>query len=67
LSLLDVSSGSIALSESGGSFASITAQPQNKFEISFTAMPVPEPETYAMLLAGLGALGWLTKRRQNQG
>ena len=25
--------------------------------------PVPEPETYAMLLAGLGALGFLARRR----
>ena len=26
---------------------------------------VPEPETYAMLLAGLGLLGAITRRRQN--
>jgi len=28
--------------------------------------PVPEPSTYAMLLAGLGLLGWTTTRRQKQ-
>jgi hypothetical protein len=27
--------------------------------------PVPEPETYAMLLAGLGAVGFLARRRKN--
>jgi len=28
------------------------------------AAPVPEPETYAMMLAGLGALGFLGRRRK---
>ena len=31
--------------------------------ISVTA--IPEPETYAMMLAGLGALGFLARRRNN--
>jgi hypothetical protein len=26
--------------------------------------PVPEPETYAMLLAGLGVVGFTARRRQ---
>ena len=26
--------------------------------------PIPEPETYAMLLAGLGLLGWTARRRR---
>ena len=29
-----------------------------------TLPPVPEPETYAMLLAGLGMLGFIARRRQ---
>jgi choice-of-anchor A domain-containing protein len=29
--------------------------------------PVPEPQTYAMLLAGLGVLGFLSRRRQRGG
>ncbi len=29
--------------------------------------PVPEPETYAMLLAGLGAIGFMSRRRQFKG
>lgn len=34
--------------------------------LTFTTMtPVPEPETYAMLLAGLGLLGFTARRRKN--
>lgn len=32
--------------------------------ISVSAAPIPEPETYAMMLAGLAALGFLARRRQ---
>jgi hypothetical protein len=29
-------------------------------------VPIPEPETYAMLLAGLGLLGWVGRRRKQK-
>lgn len=59
-----VTGASITLSASGGSFASIGAQPQNKLKFEFTATPVPEPETYALMLAGLGLVAFMARRRQ---
>ncbi len=35
------------------------------YSLTSTTTPVPEPETYAMLLAGLGAIGFLARRRKN--
>lgn len=32
--------------------------------LTYLLTPVPEPETWAMLLAGLGMLGWTARRRQ---
>ena len=34
---------------------------------SVQAPPIPEPETYAMMLAGLGLLGFVARRRRQQG
>jgi hypothetical protein len=31
---------------------------------SIVFAPVPEPETWAMLLAGLGLVGWMARRRR---
>jgi hypothetical protein len=42
---------------SGGAFQSFTAS---------TLAPVPEPETYAMMLGGLGAVGLVARRRRNK-
>ena len=36
-----------------------------QYSAAINAVPVPEPETYAMMLAGLGALGFLAHRRRN--
>lgn len=33
--------------------------------LHLAAMPVPEPESYAMLLAGLGMIGFLARRRKS--
>ncbi len=49
---------------SGGVFSSISSQSQSEFRISFTALPVPELESYAMLLAGLCLIGAITRRRR---
>lgn len=35
----------------------------SNYSVSFATSPVPEPETYAMLLAGLGLIGASAKRR----
>ncbi|MBC7917157.1 MAG: PEP-CTERM sorting domain-containing protein [Rhodoferax sp.] len=43
---------------------------QNAFEtdnMAFIAAPVPEPETYAMLLGGLGLISLVLRRRKQQG
>lgn len=36
-----------------------------KVGVNFVAAPVPEPSTYALMLAGLAAVGFMARRRRN--
>jgi hypothetical protein len=47
----------------GGGGGGSGGNPNNPQDSAPIATPVPEPETYAMLLMGLGAVGWVAKRR----
>lgn len=38
----------------------------SELQVFGSAAPVPEPETYAMLLAGLGLMGTIARRRKNK-
>ena len=57
------SGGSLALTAAGGAFSSIIGQSQNTLSFGLIATPVPEPETSALLVAGLLTLGSLARRR----
>lgn len=45
--------------------ADFVPNPRYNALVSISAAPVPEPEAYAMLLAGLGILGTVIRRRSN--
>ena len=47
-----------------GQFASVIGNDQNTLSFSVVPTPVPEPETFALMLAGLVAVGSLARRRQ---
>ena len=59
----------------GFNFGEIKLAPSDKgmsvssVVLNYTAAtaPVPEPESYAMLLAGLGVMGFVARRRQKRG
>ena len=62
----------------GGSLANLGLSPGNyhleftgtvigaggQYSAAINALPIPEPETYSMMLAGLGAFGFLARRRR---
>lgn len=35
-------------------------------DLNFTVTPIPEPQTYALMLAGLGAIGFMARRRRTR-
>jgi hypothetical protein len=47
-------------------FNSFDVGPLTRTDVTLAVTAVPEPETYAMMLAGLGALGFLARRRKAQ-
>jgi hypothetical protein len=57
--------GSLTLTANGGILGSAVtvAQPQNHLTVSLVAMPVPEPETWALMLGGLLMVGQRLRRR----
>ncbi len=41
-----------------------TAIAKSAYTVALVATPVPEPETYALMLAGIGAIGFVARRRK---
>lgn len=58
--LMPFASGTNGIDVHASEFATASLRPL----LTVDVMPVPEPETYAMLLAGLGLVGFAAKRRQ---
>ena len=46
------------------SIPAVSLRSLNVDDLKIVSTPVPEPETYAMLLAGLGLIGAVARRRQ---
>ena len=48
------------------SYANLVLFARDVRQTPFAASPVPEPEVYMMLLAGLGLIGFLSRRRRDE-
>lgn len=59
---LSLSAGSIAYAVFGAESPALNGS--SIYADNFVFAPVPEPETYAMMLAGLGMLGFVARRRK---
>lgn len=54
----------VAGMNSGSTYLNIHTTAFPNGEIRGFLQPVPEPQTYALMLAGLGAVGWVARRRR---
>ena len=62
LSSANLAAGSYYVQISG----SVVSNSAGKYYANVAMAPVPEPETYAMMLAGLGMLGFVARRRKQK-
>jgi len=58
--------GSIGWAQAGEEGQSVVRNAISGFAPGVVAAPVPEPETYAMMLSGLGLIGWSARRRMKR-
>lgn len=57
--------GSSRATGAGSLTSAFTTKSAGSVSVTYNYAPVPEPETYAMMLAGLGLLGFAARRRKN--